>query len=51
MPKGSGLGLTIVKKTVELLDGQINVSSLEGFGTTFTLIFPKQLPKGRRKSA
>jgi signal transduction histidine kinase len=49
--KGSGLGLTIVKKTVDLLKGEINVSSLVGFGTTFTLIFPKRFPQERRKIA
>lgn len=49
--KGSGLGLTIVKKTVDLLKGQINVSSLVGFGTTFTLLLPQRYPQDRRKTA
>ena len=49
--KGSGLGLTIVKKTVDLLKGQISVSSLVGFGTTFTLIFPQRFPQERRRTA
>ena len=49
--KGSGLGLTIVKKTAELLNGKINVSSSIGLGTTFTLIFPRQFPQERRKTA
>ncbi|HZR47227.1 MAG TPA: HAMP domain-containing sensor histidine kinase, partial [Candidatus Manganitrophaceae bacterium] len=49
--KGSGLGLTIVKKTVDLLKGQVSVSSLVGFGTTFTLILPRRFPQERRKTA
>lgn len=34
---GSGLGLTICKRLVSLMDGQINVESEEGSGTTFSL--------------
>ncbi|MBI3509798.1 MAG: PAS domain S-box protein [Bacteroidetes bacterium] len=36
--KGSGLGLYLVKKGVEKLNGSIEYSSIEGIGTTFTVI-------------
>lgn len=39
--KGSGLGLTIVKKLVEALGGKITVSSRPFEKTIFTVIFPK----------
>jgi PAS domain S-box-containing protein len=38
--QGTGLGLNIVKRYVELLNGEINFSSKEGSGTTFNLTFP-----------
>ncbi|HOL16860.1 MAG TPA: HAMP domain-containing sensor histidine kinase [Bacillota bacterium] len=43
--EGSGLGLVIVKKLVQLLDGQIEVSSRLGEGTVFTLSFPLFKPR------
>ena len=36
---GSGLGLSIVKKIVDMHGGNIDVSSREGLGTTFTITF------------
>lgn len=40
--EGTGLGLTIVKKYVEILNGKILVRSKVGEGSTFTVILPKQ---------
>jgi PAS domain S-box-containing protein len=37
--EGNGLGLALVKKYVELNNGQIKVKSTKGEGTVFTLIF------------
>ncbi|ABO67200.1 sensor histidine kinase [Geobacillus thermodenitrificans] len=44
--KASGLrgyGLDLVKKALEMLDGQITYQSKQGEGTVFTVIIPKQL--------
>lgn len=41
---GNGLGLVMVKRTVDLHQGTIQVESEEGKGTTFTLEFPHLYP-------
>jgi PAS domain S-box-containing protein len=38
--KGYGLGLSISKQIVELMDGEIKVDSVLGSGTTFTVTLP-----------
>jgi PAS domain S-box-containing protein len=42
--KGSGLGLPTVKQLVEELDGEIDLESKPGKGTTFVLTLPFKLP-------
>jgi signal transduction histidine kinase len=37
--EGSGLGLYIVKRMVDNVNGQIKVKSTENVGTTFTILF------------
>ncbi|MGZ3880041.1 MAG: sensor histidine kinase, partial [Flavisolibacter sp.] len=39
--QGTGLGLNIVKRYVELLEGEISFVSKENDGTTFTVEFPQ----------
>lgn len=41
-PKGTGIGLSIVKSIMELHDGSLNIKSQPGMGTTVTLFFPKR---------
>ncbi|NMS37582.1 ATP-binding protein, partial [Vibrio parahaemolyticus] len=37
---GSGLGLTIVKSLVDMLEGDVQVRSQKGLGTTFVITMP-----------
>lgn len=48
-PKGTGLGLVIVKKMLTGMNGSVHVTSEVGSGTTVTLSLP--LPEGPRRSA
>ncbi len=40
---GTGLGLAIVRKSIELLEGKVQVKSLDGTGTTFTVELPAEM--------
>ena len=39
--KGSGIGLSMVYRTVQMHDGEIEVQSTPGVGTTFTIVLPQ----------
>jgi signal transduction histidine kinase len=49
--EGSGLGLALVKKMINELGGRVEVSSSQGEGTTFMIIFgsPKQIDSLERE--
>ena len=47
--KGNGLGLYIVYNEVQKMDGTINLTSEEGYGTEFYLQFPLESLEGKSK--
>jgi hypothetical protein len=40
-PRGSGIGLSMVYRTVQMHDGEIEVESTPGAGTTFKVLLPQ----------
>ena len=40
-PKGSGIGLSMVYRTVQMHDGEIEVQSIPGTGTSFRILLPQ----------
>lgn len=40
-PKGSGIGLSMVYRTIQMHDGEIEVQSTPGSGTTFRVLLPR----------
>lgn len=40
-PSGSGIGLSMVYRTIQMHDGEIEVQSVPGRGTTFTILLPE----------
>ena len=48
--QGNGLGLSIVQRIMELMQGEIKLESEPGVGSTFTLIFPSVIATPKLKN-
>ena len=47
---GTGLGLTIARELILLQQGQVEVKSIQGKGTTFDVILPFEIDKSTKKT-
>ncbi|MBF0109069.1 MAG: response regulator [Magnetococcales bacterium] len=47
---GTGLGLSISRKLCDLIGGEIQVTSMEGEGSEFSLFLPMELPRHLQKA-
>lgn len=47
---GTGLGLPIIKKSVDILNGEITVKTEEGKGTKFSILIPCQISTATKKT-
>ncbi len=45
--EGTGIGLSVVKRLIDLMDGAISVDSEKGEGSMFTITFPSAFPQAR----
>ena len=43
---GSGLGLSVTRRLVRLMGGDVRVESTSGFGSTFTITLPRDILRG-----
>jgi signal transduction histidine kinase len=50
-PQGSGIGLSLVYRTVQLHDGQIDVESVPARGTTFKVLLRQAVKTPARAAA
>lgn len=48
---GSGLGLSITRRLLDLMDGEINVTSREGLGSVFSLTLPVRRDREKKSTA
>jgi signal transduction histidine kinase len=46
-PKGSGIGLSMVYRIIQMHDGEIEIESTPGKGTTFRILLPRPQQPGR----